>query len=146
MTNENAIPADINNPRSVASTLSDMIDMASQSHSDCDIDSDTECRGEQYGDGNAEEHYRLRDADATVKLLARKAVQWVEEIREAHSILADYHDKCYEYLGKTIDPNAHETEYCSSFQEAYGKEYDRITCYEHDKLREWTKLLKSEED
>ena len=68
----------------------------------------------------------------------------IEELREAHSILEDYHDKCYEELGKTIDPTANETEYCSSFQETYGNEYERLTCYEHDKLRAWDKLLKPE--
>ena len=70
---DHAIPADINDPSELAATLSDMIDMAYQAHTDCDIDSETECRGEKYGDGNAQEHCRLRDADATVKLLRRKA-------------------------------------------------------------------------
>jgi hypothetical protein len=73
MSNNAAVPADINNPRSVAATLADMIEMASQAHADCDIDSETECRGEQYGDGSADEHCRLRDANATVELLERKA-------------------------------------------------------------------------
>jgi hypothetical protein len=68
---------DINNPRSVAATLSDMIEMASQAHANCDIDSETECGGEQYGDGSADEHCRLRDAEATVELLKRKATQEV---------------------------------------------------------------------
>tara|TARA_R100000306_G_C4304686_1_gene106996 strand:+ start:401 stop:631 length:231 start_codon:yes stop_codon:yes gene_type:complete len=67
-----AVPADINDPRSVAATLADMIEMASQAHNDCDIDSEDECRGEQWGDGSAEEHCRLRDANATVELLERK--------------------------------------------------------------------------
>ena len=66
-------PADINNPRSLAATLADMIEMASQAHNDCDIGSEDECGGEQYGDGNVEEHCRLRDANATVELLERKA-------------------------------------------------------------------------
>jgi hypothetical protein len=72
MTKKNAIPADINNPRSVASTLSDMIEMASQTHGTCDIDSETECGGEQYGNGSADEHCRLRDAIATLELLRLK--------------------------------------------------------------------------
>ena len=71
------VPADINNPRSVAATLADMIEMASQAHNDCDIDSEDECRGEQWGDGNAGEHCRLRDANATVELLRRKATKEV---------------------------------------------------------------------
>ena len=69
----NIVPADINDPRSLAATLADMIEMASQAHANCDIDSETECGGEQYGDGSADEHCRLRDADATVELLERKA-------------------------------------------------------------------------
>ena len=69
----NIVPADINDPRSLAATLADMIEMASQAHNDCDIGSEDECGGEQYGDGNVEEHCRLRDADATVELLERKA-------------------------------------------------------------------------
>jgi hypothetical protein len=77
MSNNAAVPADINNPRSVAATLSDMINMAYQAHADCDIDSETECRGEQWGDGSVDEHCRLRDADATVELLERKATQEV---------------------------------------------------------------------
>ena len=75
-----AVPADINDPRSVAATLSDMINMASQVHVDCDIDSETECRAEQWGDGNVEEHCRLRDANATVELLRRKATGQEEEL------------------------------------------------------------------
>jgi hypothetical protein len=71
------VPADINTPRSVAATLSDMINMAYQAHVDCDIDSETECGGEQYGDGSADEHCRLRDAEATAELLKRKATQEV---------------------------------------------------------------------
>ena len=63
------IPANINDLSSIRGTLSDMIDMALQAHHDCDIGSDTECGGEQYGDGSADEHCRLRDAEATVKLL-----------------------------------------------------------------------------
>ena len=69
------IPADINNPRSEAATLADMINMASQAHNDCDIGSEDECGGEQYGDGNVDEHCRLRDANATVELLRRKATK-----------------------------------------------------------------------
>ena len=69
MTHSQAIPADINDLKSIAGTLADMLDMAYQAHNECDIDSETECRGEEYGDGHADEHCRLRDAKATVKLL-----------------------------------------------------------------------------
>ena len=65
----------------------------------------------------------------------------IEELQEAHSILEDYHDKCSEELEKTIDFDASETEHCSSFLETYGKDYDRLTCHEHDKLRRWSQLL-----
>ena len=65
----------------------------------------------------------------------------LEELRDAYEILEDYHDKCSEELEKTIDYDANETEHCSSFQETYGKDFDRLTCHEHDKLRRWAKLL-----
>jgi hypothetical protein len=67
-----AIPADINDLQSIVGTLSGMIEMASQAHNNCDIDSETECAGEQYGDGSADEHRRLRDAEATIVLLRLK--------------------------------------------------------------------------
>jgi hypothetical protein len=73
MTHTPAIPADINNLQSIASTLSDMIEMAWKAHNNCDIDSETECGGEQCDDGSADEHCRLRDAEATVELLKHKA-------------------------------------------------------------------------
>jgi len=66
----------------------------------------------------------------------------MEEIREAHSILEDYHYKCSEELEKTIDLDASETEHCSVFEETYGKDYDRLTCHEHDRLRHWSRLLR----
>jgi hypothetical protein len=65
----------------------------------------------------------------------------IEELQAAYEILEDYHDKCYEELEKTIDVDAGETEHCASFQETYGKDFDRLTCHEHDKLRTWAKLL-----
>ena len=65
----------------------------------------------------------------------------IEELQEAYSILEDYHDKCSEELEKTIDFDASETEHCSSFLETYGKDYDRLTCHEHDMLRHWSQLL-----
>ena len=67
----------------------------------------------------------------------------LDEIKEAHSILEDYHDKCVEVISATyvIDETAEETEYCSTFSETYGNDWDRPTCYEHDKLREWHKIL-----
>ena len=80
-----AIPADINDLRSVAATLSDMIAMAYQAHNNCDIDSETECGGEQYGDGSADEHCRLRDAEATVTLirLKHKAAKKATEVTKS---------------------------------------------------------------
>jgi len=67
----------------------------------------------------------------------------LDEIKEAHSILEDYHDKCEEVIGATyvIDETAEETEYCSTFSETYGNDWDRPTCYEHDKLRAWSKII-----
>jgi hypothetical protein len=66
------IPADINDLQSIAGTLSDMLEMAYQGHDNCDLDSETECGGEEYGDGSAGEHCRLRDAEATVERLRLK--------------------------------------------------------------------------
>ena len=48
----------------VAETL---LAMAQQPHSDCVWASDTECRAEQYGDGNPGEHSGLRLAEAVIK-------------------------------------------------------------------------------
>ena len=70
----------------------------------------------------------------------------IEELQEAYSILEDYHDKCSEELEKTIDFDASETEHCSSFEETYGKDYDRLTCHEHDKLRRWSQLLETQRE
>ena len=67
-----AIPADINDLQSIAGTLADLLAMASQGHDNCDLDSETECGGEQYGDGSADEHCRLRDAEDTIVLLRLK--------------------------------------------------------------------------
>jgi hypothetical protein len=67
-----AIPADINDLQSIAGTLADLLAMASQGHDNCDLDSETECGGEEYGDGWAGEHRRLRDAEATIVLLRLK--------------------------------------------------------------------------
>jgi hypothetical protein len=86
MTQTPAIPADINDLQSIAGTLSDMISMASQAHSNCDLGSETECSGEQYGDGSADEHCRLRDAEATIEALkAHRAT--VAKAPRAHSDL-----------------------------------------------------------
>tara|TARA_R100001086_G_C11653958_1_gene208194 strand:- start:196 stop:420 length:225 start_codon:yes stop_codon:yes gene_type:complete len=71
---------DTNDLQSIAGTLSDMIEMASQAHSNCDLDSETECSGEQYGDGSADEHCRLRDAEYTIELLRLKH-KATEEVR-----------------------------------------------------------------
>ena len=68
----------------------------------------------------------------------------IEELREAHSILEDYHHKCTIAPEETIDLSADETEACRSFDETYGKDYDRLTCHEHDKLREWSKMLEND--
>ena len=38
--------------------------------------------------------------------------------------------------------NAEETEACQELGEVYGKDYIDKTCYEHDKLREWSKVVK----
>tara|TARA_Y100000310_G_scaffold119290_1_gene118030 strand:+ start:67 stop:264 length:198 start_codon:yes stop_codon:yes gene_type:complete len=52
---------------SVMDALQEMLHMAQQPHSDCDWASDTECRAERYGDGNSDEHERLRRAEQVIK-------------------------------------------------------------------------------
>ena len=61
----------------------------------------------------------------------------------AHSNLEDYHHKCrYD----KIDETKEEAEYCRSDDTAYGTGFDQLTCYEHDRLRAWDKMLKDEID
>jgi hypothetical protein len=44
----------------------ELFDLAMGNHSDCDWRSNTECGAEQYGDGNADEHYTLRRAEEVI--------------------------------------------------------------------------------
>ena len=44
----------------------ELLDVAQFNHSDCEWESDTKCRAEQYGDGNAGEHSYLRKAEQAI--------------------------------------------------------------------------------
>lgn len=75
-------------------------------------------------------------------MISREAL--IQEIRVAHSILEDYHHKCrYDKIDETIEIGG-EAEYCRSDDTAYGTGFDQLTCYEHDRLRAWDKIVKDE--
>ena len=44
----------------------ELLSVADYNHSDCDWQSDTDCRAERYGEGTAEHHRVFRDASAAV--------------------------------------------------------------------------------
>ena len=64
----------------------------------------------------------------------------MKEIAIALDCLEDHHVNC-EWMAEP-DLEAEETESCAEFAEQFGKDYDRLTCFEHDKMREWSKMLK----
>ena len=63
----------------------------------------------------------------------------IEEIRVAVDIIENHHVNC-NWIAEP-DLEAEESESCAEFAELYGKGYDRLVCHDHDKLREWTKML-----
>ena len=60
------------------------------------------------------------------------------EIEIAKWCLENHHVNCEWETWPDLE--AEETESCAEFAEQFGKSYDRLTCFDHDKLREWTKL------
>ena len=64
----------------------------------------------------------------------------IEEIKIAADIIENHHVNC-EWMAEP-DLDADESESCAEFAEQFGKGYDRLTCFEHDKMREWSKMLK----
>jgi len=64
----------------------------------------------------------------------------IEEIRIAVDIIENHHVDC-EWMAEP-DLDAEETESCVQFDELYGKDYTRLVCHDHDKLREWSKMLR----
>ena len=64
----------------------------------------------------------------------------IEEIKIAIDIIENHHVNC-EWMVEP-DLNAEETESCDEFQEIFGKGYDRLVCHDHEKLREWSKLIR----
>ena len=64
----------------------------------------------------------------------------IEEIKIAIDIIENHHVNC-EWMAEP-DLNAEETESCDEFQEIFGKDYDRLVCHDHEKLREWSKLIR----
>ena len=50
---------------------SEFLEIAQYNHSDCDWQSDTECRAERYGEGTAEHHRVFRDASEAIVATAK---------------------------------------------------------------------------
>ena len=64
----------------------------------------------------------------------------IEEIRIAVDIIENHHVNC-NWIAEP-DLEAEESESCAEFAEQFGKGYDRLVCHDHDKLREWSKMLR----
>ena len=62
-----------------------------------------------------------------------------EQLAIALDFLENHHINCEWSFEPDLD--AEESESCAEFAEVYGKGYDRLTCFEHDKLREWQSKL-----
>jgi len=67
----------------------------------------------------------------------------IEELKIAVDIVENHHVDCNWSI--EIDLEAEETESCAEFAELYGKGFDRLVCHDHDKLREWSKMLREYE-
>lgn len=65
-----------------------------------------------------------------------------EQLEIAFDFLENHHVNC-EWSFEP-DLNADDVESCQEFGEMYGKDWDSLTCFEHDKLREWQKHIQSE--
>ena len=64
----------------------------------------------------------------------------IEEIKIAVDIIENHHVNC-EWMAEP-DLDAEESESCAEFAEQFGQSYDRLVCHDHDKLRDWSKLLR----
>ena len=64
----------------------------------------------------------------------------IEEIRIAVDIIENHHVNCNWIAEPDLD--AEESESCAEFAELFGKGYTRLVCQDHDKLREWSKMLR----
>ena len=58
-----------------------------------------------------------------------------EQLDIAFDLLENHHINC-EWSFEP-DLNADDVESCEEFGEMFGKNWNRLTCFEHDKLREW---------
>ena len=67
----------------------------------------------------------------------------IEELKIAVDIIDNHHVNC-DWMAEP-DLNAEITETCAEFDEIYGKDFTRFVCHDHDKLREWSKMLKEYE-
>ena len=67
----------------------------------------------------------------------------IKEIGEALDCLENHHTSC----DWQEEPNLEEeeSESCAEFAEQYGTGYTRLTCHDHDKMREWSKMLQNSE-
>ena len=57
-------------------------------------------------------------------------------------MLENHHIDC-EWMAEP-DKEAEESEACAEFAQQYGKSYDDLTCYDHDRMREWAKIVRIE--
>ena len=64
----------------------------------------------------------------------------MEEIAIALDCLENHHTNC-EWMAEP-DLEADESESCAEFAMQFGKGYDDMTCHDHNKLREWSKMLR----
>ena len=64
----------------------------------------------------------------------------MKEISVALDCLENHHVNC-EWMAEP-DLEEEESESCAEFNELFGKGYDRLTCHDHDKMREWAKMLR----
>ena len=65
------------------------------------------------------------------------------EIEIAKWCLENHHVNCEWETWPDLE--AEETESCAEFAMQFGTGYDYLTCFDHDKMREWSKMLRKEE-
>ena len=64
----------------------------------------------------------------------------MKEIAIALDCLENHHINC-EWMAEP-DLEAEESESCAEFAMQFGKGYDYLSCHEHNKMREWSKMLR----
>ena len=64
-----------------------------------------------------------------------------EQLEIAFDFLENHHINCA--WSFEPDLNADDVESCQEFGEVFGKDWERLTCFEQDKLREWQKCIQA---